>query len=115
MAESRITIAQVYGEVSKVQQDVARLRGELNGSIPRMASQVDKLAELLQRQQEEARDAREQARLNEAGLDKAWEAIRSKADDKANEEAHRKVYFFIRLSLYAMAGAVGLMALKQVL
>lgn len=115
MAESRITVARVYGEVSHVKEDVARLRGELNGNLPRLIAQVDRLAELIQRQQEGAREYQEGVRVHEREIAGLKEALKAKADEKAVEEAHKKIYFFIRVSLYAMAGAVGLMALKAAL
>ena len=115
MAESRITVAQVYGEVSQVKQDVARLRGELNGNLPRLIAQVDRLAELIRSEREGSREHEEKVRTHEAEIAGLKESLKAKADEKVVEEAHRRIYFFIRLSLYAMAGAMGLMALKAAL
>ena len=115
MPENRITVALVYSEVSHVKEDVARLRGELNGNLPRLIDRVDRLTELIHKQGEGARQYEEKVRTHESEIAGLKEALKAKADEKAVEEAHKKIYFFIRLSLYAMAGAVGLMALKAAL
>ena len=110
---------------SALREDVARLRGEVNGHLPRIERSVERVRERL----DEGRDAvgavREKAEVpacaacrdaagrhqNEIGS--LFGALGSKADARSNEEAHSRLWLFLQISLFAIAaGALGVLLAK---
>ena len=111
----RITVTRVYQEVSEVREHMARLRGELNGNLPRLIRQVDRLTDAIQGHQREAQTDREQVRSCLKEVERLRQDLSAKADKESNDDAHKRIWLLIRLSLYAIAGGLGLLALERFL
>ena len=93
--------------------DVARLRGELNGTLPRIDRNVELLATRVQEYQEGVRSYQEQTQVHEHEIQSVMDALGGKADRASNDEAHKRLWFVIKASLIAIAtGAVAAMLIK---
>jgi len=98
---------------SALREDVARLRGEVNGHLPRIERSVERVRERL----DEGRDAvgavREKAEVHEHEIGAIFHVLNGKADRAANDEAHSRLWLFLQISLFAIAaGALGVLLAK---
>ena len=86
----RITVTRVYQEVSEVREHMARLRGELNGNLPRLIRQVDRLTELVEKSAATPGSTRNtKATQNEV---ERPGGSASQGDGKSNEDEHKRIY-----------------------
>ena len=89
-----------------LREDVARLRGEINGTLPR----IDRNVELLF---EQVRTSCERTEAHEEEITILFKGLNGKADKEANEAAHSRLWFFMKISLLAIAtAAAGMLLLK---
>ena len=100
-----------------LQKEVSRLRGELNGTLPRIDRNVERLFEKLDEASGLVHACRERTEVpacaacrdaagrhqNEIGS--LFGALGSKADARSNEEANARLWLFLRISLLAIATA----------
>ena len=94
-------------------EQVARLRGEINGHLPRIEESVTRIHERLDVYRDEVADVREKEHIHEHEIGTVLEALGTKADTKSNDEAHKRLWLFLQISLYAIAaGAVGMLLVK---
>ena len=94
------------GEVSAgLQNEVARLRGEINGTLPRIDRNVERLFEKLDESSGIVHACRERTEIHQNEIGSLFGALGSKADARSNEEAHSRLWLFLRISLLAIATA----------
>jgi len=100
---------------SAMREDLARMRGELNGTLPRIDRNVEKLFELLDGQRESFREYHEKTRVHEREIGLLFKGLNGKADEDKNEDAHAKLWLFVKASLVALAtGAISVSIAKLV-
>jgi hypothetical protein len=93
--------------------DVTRLRTEMNGHLPRIDRNVGKLFEKLEEGQKlmHACHERTEVQANEIGT--LFRIASDKAGKAANDEAHARLWLFLRISLAAIGmGVLGSLVLK---
>ena len=121
-----------------LQKEVSRLRGEINGTLPRIDRNVERLFDLPAAPLRSAAQAgkldehngmvhacrertevpacaasRDAAGRHQNEMGALFGALGSKADARSNEEAHSRLWLFLRLSLLAIAtAAVGAVVVK---
>lgn len=96
-----------------LQNEVSRLRGEVNGTLPRIDRNVEKIFDRLDEGQKlmHACHERTEVQANEIGT--IFRVLNGKADKAANDEAHKRLWLFLRISLLAVAmGALGVLVAK---
>lgn len=92
---------------------VARLRGEINGHLPRIEESVVRIHERIDVYRDEVALVREKTQVHENEIGTVLGALAGKADAKANDEAHKRLWLFLQISLYAIAaGAVGMLLVR---
>ena len=96
-----------------LREDVARLRGEINGTLPRIDRNVERLFGKLEEHEETARAYREKTEVHDHEIGILFKLNNGKADTKANDEAHSRLWLFLKVSLLAIAtGAAGALVAK---
>ncbi|MHC5058547.1 MAG: hypothetical protein ACYTKD_28140 [Planctomycetota bacterium] len=120
--EKRSLEAEVAGLVSRVdavqeavekngeataglQSEFARLRGEINGTLPRIDRNVERLFERFDEHNGIVHACRERTEIHQNEIGSLFGALGSKADARSNEEAHSRLWLFLRISLLAIATA----------
>ena len=94
-------------------EEVARLRGEINGTLPRIDRNVEKIFDKLDEGQKlmHACHERTEVQANEIGT--IFRLLAVKSDKAANDEAHARLWLFLRISLAAIGmGVLGSLVLK---
>jgi predicted nuclease with TOPRIM domain len=94
-------------------EEVARLRGEVNGTLPRIDRNVEKIFDKLDEGQRlmHACHERTEVQANEIGT--IFKMLNGKACKAENDEAHKRLWLFLRISLLAIAAAsLGALVLK---
>ena len=98
---------------SGLQKEVARLRGEINGTLPRIDRNVERLFEKLDEHNGLVHACHERTEIHQNEIGSLFGALGSKADARSNEEAHSRLWLFLRISLLAIAtAAVGAAVVK---
>lgn len=94
-------------------EQVARLRGEINGHLPRIEDSVTRIHQRLDVYRDEVALVREKSRIQENEIGTVLGALAGKADAKANDESHSRLWLFLQISLLAIAaGAIGVLLAK---
>ena len=88
-----------------LQNEFARLRGEINGTLPRIDRNVERLFEKLDEHNGIVHACRERTEIHQNEIGSLFGALGSKADARSNEEAHSRLWLFLRISLLAIATA----------
>ncbi len=84
-------------------------------ALPRLIKQVDRLTDTIQDHQRDAQTDREQVHSCLKEVERLRQDLSAKADKESNDDAHKRIWLLIRLSLYAIAGGLGLLALERFL
>ena len=98
-----------------LREDVTRLRAEMNGHLPRIDRNIGRIFEKLDEGQElmHACHERTEVQANEIGT--IFKMLNGKACKAANDEAHARLWLFLRISLAAIGmGVLGALVLKAV-
>jgi len=90
---------------SGLQKEVSHLRGELNGTLPRIDRNVERLFEKLDEHNGMVHACHERTEVHENEIGAIFKVLEGKAGKAANDEAHRRLWLFLRLSLLAIATA----------
>jgi len=96
-----------------LREDVTRLRTEMNGHLPRIDQNVGRIFEKLDEGQDlmHACHERTEVQANEIGT--IFRLLAGKSDKAANDEAHARLWLFLRISLAAIGmGVLGALVLK---
>jgi chromosome segregation ATPase len=95
--------------VAKVREDFQRLRGEINGALPRIEEKVTRLID----HTEVEREYFEKVQVHEREIGTLREQVGKKADAETNREDHGRLWLALRLFFYGMLAAlVGLLLSK---
>lgn len=101
--------------LSEVREDFQRLRGELNGALPRIEEKVERVIDHLNGCEETEREYFEKVQVHEREIGTLFEQVGKKADAEANREDHGRLWLALRLFFYGtLAALVGLL-LERVL
>lgn len=101
------------GVTAGLREDVARLRGEVNGTLPRIDRNVERLFEKLDEHNGLVHACHERTQIHQNEIGTLFGALGSKADARSNEEAHSRLWLFLQISLFAIAaGALGVLLAK---
>lgn len=95
--------------IADVRDGFQRLRGEINGSLPRIEEKVDRLID----RQETERQYFEKVQIHERQIGALYGQVAKKADAEANREEHGRLWFALKVFFYGMLTAlVGLLVSK---
>lgn len=101
--------------LSEVREGFQRLRGELNGILPRLEEKVERVIEQLDGRQDVEREYFEKVRVHEREIGTLFQQVGKKADTDANRTEHSRLWLALRLFFYGtLAALVGLL-LERVL
>jgi predicted nuclease with TOPRIM domain len=94
-------------------EEVARLRGEINGTLPRIDRNVERLFDKVDERNGLLHACHERIEVQENEIGTLFKMANGKADKAANDEAHKRLWLFLRISLIAIGmGALGALILK---
>jgi hypothetical protein len=94
-------------------EEVARLRGESNGTLPRIDRNVEKIFDKLDEGQKLMHACHERTEVQASEIGTVFKVLNGKADKAANDEAHKRLWLFLRISLLAIAtGALGVLVVR---
>jgi chromosome segregation ATPase len=97
--------------LSEVREGFQRLRGELNGVLPRLEEKVERVIEHLNGREEYF----EKVRVHETEIGTLFEQVGKKADAEANREEHGRLWLALRLFFYGTLVALAGLLLAKVL
>lgn len=99
--------------LSEVREGFQRLRGELNGVLPRIEEKVERVIEHLNGREETEREYFEKVRVHETEIGTLFEQVGKKADAEANREEHGRLWLALRLFFYGtLVALAGLLVAK---
>jgi chromosome segregation ATPase len=99
--------------LSEVREGFQRLRGELNGALPRLEEKVERVIEHLNVREETEREYFEKVRVHETEIGTLFEQVGKKADAEANREEHGRLWLALRLFFYGtLVALAGLLVAK---
>jgi chromosome segregation ATPase len=99
--------------LSEVRDGFQRLRGELNGVLPRLEEKVERVIEHLNGREETEREYFEKVRVHETEIGTLFEQVGKKADAEANREEHGRLWLALRLFFYGtLVALAGLLVAK---
>ncbi|MHC4740353.1 MAG: hypothetical protein ACYS8Z_00420 [Planctomycetota bacterium] len=98
---------------SAMREDVARLRGEINGTLPRIERNVERIFDRLEHNQEAVKSYHEKVQTHSHEIGLIFTALQQKADDKGNSEAHNRIWLVIRISLIAIFGSLAALLIAK--
>lgn len=99
--------------LSEVREGFQRLRGELNGVLPRLEEKVERVIEHLNGREETEREYFEKVRVHETEIGTLFEQVGKKADAEANREEHGRLWLALRLFFYGtLVALAGLLVAK---
>jgi chromosome segregation ATPase len=101
--------------LSEVREGFQRLRGELNGVLPRLEEKVERVIEHLNGREETEREYFEKVQVHETELGTLFEQVGKKADAEANREEHGRLWLALRLFFYGTLIALLALLLERVL
>ncbi|MBI2192014.1 MAG: hypothetical protein HYU36_08525 [Planctomycetes bacterium] len=101
--------------VSEAREGFQRLRGEINGSLPRIEEKVDRVINQLDGRQEVEREYFEKVQVHEREIGTLREQVGKKADGETNREEHGRLWLALRLFFYGMLTAVVGLLLSKLL
>ena len=94
-------------------EEVAHLRGEINGTLPRIDRNVEKIFEKLDDGQKLMHACHERTEVHENEIRGIRKALLTKATKAKNDEAHARLWLLLRVSLLAIAtGLIGVLVMK---
>ena len=101
------------GATVGLREDVTRLRTEMNGHLPRIDRNVERIFDKLDEGQKLVHTCHERIEVQESEIGTLFRIANGKAEKAANDEAHAKLWLFLRISLFAIAAAsLGALVLK---
>ena len=80
-----------------LREDVTRLRAEMNGHLPRIDRNIERLFEKLDESSGPVHACREWTAIHQNEIESLFGALGSKADARSNEEAHSRLWLFLRI------------------
>jgi len=99
--------------LAEVRDGFQRLRGEINGTLPRIEEKVERVIDQLDGHQEFERGYFEKVQVHEREIGTLFEQVGKKADAEANREEHGRLWLALRLFFYGtLAALVGLLLAK---
>jgi len=99
--------------LSEVREGFSRLRGELNGVLPRLEEKVERVIDQLNGREDAERKYFEKVQIHEREIGTLFEQVGKKVDAEANREEHGRLWLALRLFFYGtLAALVGLLLAK---
>ena len=98
---------------SALREDFQHLRGEINGSLPRIERSVERIFDRIEHNQEAVKSYHEKVHTHAHEIGLIFTALQQKADEKANSDAHERIWLVIRISLYAIFGSLAVLLLAK--
>lgn len=96
--------------LAQVREGFQRLRGELNGILPRLEEKVERVIEQLDGRHDVEREYFEKVQVHEREIGTLSQLVGKKADAEANREEHGRLWLALRLFFYGtLAALVGLL------
>ena len=98
-----------------LREDVTRLRTEMNGHLPRIDRNVERIFERLDHDRERLHAYHERSQVQAHEIDTLFEIAGAKADKAGNDDAHSRLWLVMRVSLLAiMTGLAGVLIARVI-
>ena len=101
--------------LAEVREGFQRLRGELNGILPRLEEKVERVIEQLDGRRDVEREYFEKVQVHEREIGTLSQQVGRKADAEANREEHGRLWLALRLFFYGTLVALLGLLLERVL
>ncbi len=98
-----------------LREDFQRLRGEINGRLPALQERVEQLVAQVTDHHEAEKDYHARLQVHEQALAAITRDLAGKADGKANETEHGRLWLALRLFFYGTLVALMALLLERVL
>ena len=99
--------------LAEVREDFQRLRGELNGVLPRLEAMGQRLLDQLDAHQTVEREYFEKVRVHDQELETLFRVVGQKAEAAATQAAHRRLWWALRwFGVGTLGTLLGLLLLK---
>lgn len=99
--------------LSEVREGFQRLRGEINGVLPRLEEKVERVIEHLNGREDTERKYFEKVQIHEREIGTLFEQVGKKADAESNREEHSRLWLALRLFFYGtLVALAGLLVAK---
>ena len=109
----QVAVAKNGEATTGLQNEVSRLRGEINGTLPRIDRNVERVFDKLDEGQKLMHTCHERTEVQANEIGTLFRIANGKAEKAANDEAHARLWLFLRISLFAIAAAsLGALVLK---
>lgn len=92
--------------LTEVRECFQRLRGEMNGILPRLEEKVGRVIDQLNGRRETEREYFEKVRIQEREIGTLFELVRDKADAGANRDDHGRLWLALKLFFYGTLTAL---------
>ena len=101
--------------LAQVREGFQRLRGELNGILPRVEEKVERVIEQLDGRRDVEREYFEKVQVHEREIPTLFQQMGKKADAAANREEHGRLWLALRLFFYGTLAALLALLLARTL
>ena len=98
-----------------LRDDVTRLRTEMNGHLPRIDRNVERIFERLDHDRERLHAFNERSQVQAHEIDTIFEIAGAKAYNAANDDAHSRLWLVMRVSILAIVtGLAGVLIARVI-
>lgn len=101
--------------LTEVRDGFQRLRGEINGVLPRLEEKVERVIDHLNGREETEREYFEKVQVHEREIGTLFEEVGRKADAEANRVEHGRLWLALKLFFYGTLAALVALLLQRVL
>lgn len=99
--------------LSGVREGFQRLRGEMNGVLPRLEKKVERVIDQLDGHAETEREYFEKVSIHDRELETLFGQLGKKADTEANRDEHARLWIALRVFFYGtLTALIGLLLVK---
>lgn len=96
--------------LAEVREGFQRLRGEINGVLPRLEKKVERVIDQLDGREETEREYFEKVQVHATEIETLLEQVEKKADAEANRDDHQRLWAAVKLFFYGtLAALLGLL------
>jgi len=96
--------------LTEVRDGFSRLRGEMNGILPRLEAKVERIIGQLERRDKSDREYFEKVQVHDQQVKTLCDQVEAKADADANRDEHGRLWLAMRIFFYGtLAALIGLL------
>lgn len=99
--------------LADVREDFQRMRGEMNGILPRLEGKIERVIEQLDGRADTEREYFEKVRVHDQELQTLSTQVATKAEAEGNRSAHDRLWLALRLFFYGTLIALVALLLER--